>query len=214
VNSKLKGKNMLRIDSFDQLREKVETAGDNPRKPLRCMAPVGMITMIQLRKNYNVETEERYAAAMAAGDVFPAIKGNFDFTVPAIFCYDGEHRLGAVKRNGDTHIIMELTPGSERNAILNAAGVNGTHGLDRTNEDKRSAVEKLLADSEWKTWSSTRIAKLTRTSVPFVEELRQEAERMVEGGKAGPGKPRMRKFERNGKSHIMRASSDESMGGF
>ena len=193
----------MRIDSFEQLREATEAAGNNLKKPLRVLVFIAMITMIQLRKAYSTDTEDRYFECMKAGDVFPAIKGIYDLSASKIFGFDGEHRLNSTKRNGQTHILMELTPGTERDAILNAAGVNDAHGLGRTDEDKRNAVLALLADSEWQRWSSTKLAKISRTSVPFVEGLRQEGEEVLGTSKDGSGKTTKRKVERNGKVYEM-----------
>jgi hypothetical protein len=39
------------------------------------------------------------------------------------------------------------------------AGANGSHGLKRTNEDKRRAVMCLLEDEEWSGWSNSEIAR-------------------------------------------------------
>lgn len=39
-----------------------------------------------------------------------------------------------------------------REAILFIVGANASHGLRRTNADKRRTVERLLADEEWRGW--------------------------------------------------------------
>ncbi len=116
------------IDSFEQLREVVASVGDNLKKPLRLLVLASMITMIQLRKVYDHEAEARYAESMEAGESLPALRGNFDLSIPALYCYDGEHRLNAARTKERTHVLMDLVPGTKRDAILNAAGVNAQHG--------------------------------------------------------------------------------------
>lgn len=189
---------MKRVDSFEQLREIVESVGDNLKSSLRILVLITMITMIQLRRVYDHEAEKKYAQDMEAGESLPALKGNFDLAIPKLYCYDGEHRLNAAKSIGRTHILMELTPGTERDATLNAAGVNSRHGVDRKDEDETNAVTTLLDDEEWRTWSSTMIAKITRTNVPLVEKLRQERDPATD-----TTKPTKRKVFRNGKEYMM-----------
>lgn len=194
---------MREIDSFEQLREVVGAVGDNLKKPLKLFVPISMITMIQLRKVYDNEAEARYAADMEAEESLPALKGNFDLSVPALYCYDGEHRLNAARKISRMHVPMELLPGNKRDAILNAAGVNTRHGVDWKEEDAVNAVMTLLNDKEWRTWSSTRIAKLTRTNVPLVEKLRQEKESQNAEPAADTAKPTKRKVLRNGTEYEM-----------
>ena len=51
-------------------------------------------------------------------------------------------------------------------------GANSSHGVRRTNADKRAAVLLLLNDVEWAAWSDNEIAKRVGVSQPFVGELR------------------------------------------
>lgn len=59
-----------------------------------------------------------------------------------------------------------------RDAILFSVGVNSSHGLRRTNADKRRSVMRLLDDAEWSTWSDREIARRCGVSQPFVGNLR------------------------------------------
>jgi hypothetical protein len=59
-----------------------------------------------------------------------------------------------------------------REAILFSVGANATHGIRRTNADKRNAVLKLLGDPEWGQWSDSQIAKICGVSHAFVGEMR------------------------------------------
>lgn len=57
-------------------------------------------------------------------------------------------------------------------AIL-TVGANASHGLRRTNADKRKAVEILLNDDEWKLWSDREIARRCLVSHNFVGDIRR-----------------------------------------
>jgi hypothetical protein len=50
-------------------------------------------------------------------------------------------------------------PRKSLDAFLYSAGANKSHGLPRTNADKRRAVELLLADEEWKGWADRAIGR-------------------------------------------------------
>jgi hypothetical protein len=80
---------------------------------------------------------------------------------------DGFHRLAAYKRFLDggsasaapRAIRAIIQQGQRRDAVLAACGANATHGLRRTNADKRRAIETLLRDEEWQQWSDSEIAR-------------------------------------------------------
>lgn len=48
--------------------------------------------------------------------------------------------------------------------------------VNRTNEDKRKAVELLLSDPDWSQWSSAEIARRCNVSTSFVTSIRNEKE--------------------------------------
>ena len=73
---------------------------------------------------------------------------------------------------GEEEISADIRPGTQRDARLFAVGANQTHGLRRSNEDKRRAVLVLLKDEEWCTWSDREIAKRCGVTHPFVAKLR------------------------------------------
>jgi len=62
--------------------------------------------------------------------------------------------------------------GGLRDAILHSASANATHGLRRTNDDKRRAVLMLLQDEEWGKWTAREIARCCAVSHDFVSRLR------------------------------------------
>jgi len=59
-----------------------------------------------------------------------------------------------------------------QNANVPSVVANATHGLRRTNQDKRRAVELLLNDPEWSGWSDHEIARACGVTQPFVSKLR------------------------------------------
>jgi len=58
------------------------------------------------------------------------------------------HRAETAKRLKNDEITAEKRGGRQCNVILLACGASATHGLPRSNADKREAVAKLLADPE------------------------------------------------------------------
>jgi hypothetical protein len=72
---------------------------------------------------------------------------------------DGFHRVQAYMVLEHTEIVCDVRKGGKRDATLFSLGANATHGLRRTNEDKRRAVLTMLNDPEWRTWSDSEIAR-------------------------------------------------------
>lgn len=66
----------------------------------------------------------------------------------------------------------DVRTGTQRDAILFACGANATHGLRRTNDDKRKAVGVLLADAVWSKMSDREIARLCKVSNMLVAVVR------------------------------------------
>lgn len=123
----------------------------------------------QTRAATNEETVEEYAAAMQDGAKFPAIVVFHDGA--GYYIADGFHRILAAVQCGFKDILAEVLPGTRKDAIRRGLTSNVTHGLKRTNADKRRAVE--IALQEWPSVSSREIAKLCGVSNVFVENVRQ-----------------------------------------
>lgn len=128
----------------------------------------------QSRVKLDSATIADYAAKMADGVEFPAIELLFDGK--DYYLVDGFHRFAAhmTAFGQGTPINADVMPGSLRDAILCSVSVNSTHGLPRSNADKRRAVSVLLADEEWGRWSSREIARRCSVSDVFVEKVRKE----------------------------------------
>lgn len=111
-----------------------------------------------------------YAEAAKLGVEFPPIVVFFDGADH--WLADGFHRYHSHKQAGKASILAEVREGTVRDAILFSLGANCTHGLRRTNADKRKAVQTLLADPEWRTWSDRKIAEVAGVTHPFVAGIR------------------------------------------
>lgn len=111
-----------------------------------------------------------YAEAIAAGARLPDVTVFYDGK--DYWLADGFHRDAAHERLGRAGISCDVRAGTRRDAVLFACGANETHGLRRTNEDKRRAVFMLLDDEEWRNWSDSEIARRARVSHTFVAKLR------------------------------------------
>lgn len=126
--------------------------------------------LTQSRAKLNEDVVAEYAELYRAGVQFP----------PVIVFYDGKdrwladgfHRYFGAKAAGLTSIHENITPGTRREAVLHSLGANGTHGLPRTNADKRNAVTTMIEDEEWTGWSNVAIAKACAVSEGFVRSLR------------------------------------------
>lgn len=85
---------------------------------------------------------------------------------------DGFHRAEAHRRAGRDMLAGDVRVGTQRDALLYAVGANAEHGLRRTRADKQRAVERLLDDPEWSTWSNREIARAANVTHPFVASVR------------------------------------------
>jgi Zn-dependent M16 (insulinase) family peptidase len=70
-----------------------------------------------------------------------------------------------------------MIPGSQRDAVLYSVGANASHGLARTQEDKRKAVKTILEDFEWSDWSDREIARRASVSLQLVQAVKHEHEK-------------------------------------
>lgn len=125
----------------------------------------------QSRVKLDAATVAEYAEAFAAGAEFPAVTVFFDGSDR--WLADGFHRYFGAKKAGKKQILEHIIPGTQREAVLYSIKANGTHGLKRTNADKRKSVETLVKDEEWGTWSDRKIAEAAGVSVTFVSALRR-----------------------------------------
>jgi hypothetical protein len=91
---------------------------------------------------------------------------------------DGYHRVYAVNALAvqgifPAQIDAEIRQGTQRDAIFASCAANKAHGIPRTDGDKRRAIDRMLADEEWRTWSDQRIAEHCSVSAWWVGECRK-----------------------------------------
>lgn len=87
--------------------------------------------------------------------------------------WDGDHRVEAYRQCG-MRVPVNVEPGSLEDAQLAAASANATHGLRRTNADKRRAVETVLMLRPL--MSNRQIAEHCGLSHTFVASIREHNE--------------------------------------
>jgi hypothetical protein len=127
----------------------------------------------QARATIREDVVDEYAAAVTAGIELPPLTV-FQDEAGEHWLADGFHRLGGYKKAGKDSAPVEIRDGSLRDARMFAAGANDSHGLRRSNEDKRRAVLLLLEDEEWGKASDRWIAERCRVSDHTVARVRAE----------------------------------------
>lgn len=125
----------------------------------------------QPRTELNESAVADYAESITEGAKFPPVTVFYDGAL--YWLADGFHRFFAHKKIGALDINAEVHQGTKRDAILHSVGANASHGLRRTNEDKRKAVLTLLEDPEWAQWSNREIARRCCVSDKTVASVRE-----------------------------------------
>jgi uncharacterized protein (DUF3820 family) len=131
----------------------------------------------QVRERIDRDVVQDYAARIALDGplVLPPVVAFFDGET--YWLADGYHRLEAHQVARFPEIRVQVQHGSCRDAILYACGANETHGLRRSNADKRRAVRTLLEDDEWGQWSDREVARRCAVSPPLVALVREQLQR-------------------------------------
>ena len=108
---------------------------------------------------------------------FPPLEAIKDTASGLLYLYDGFHRLAAYKRvadEGDYQTVMvRWRPGTLEDALWYAIAANQEHGIRRTNEDKRKAVQKALEHPRGKELSDRAIADWVGVSKTFIANMRK-----------------------------------------
>lgn len=131
----------------------------------------------QSRVEINTDTVSEYADAIRSGAEMPPVVVFHDGADH--WLADGFHRFHAHRSAEKVSIAAEVRDGTKRDAVLFSLGANGTHGMRRTNADKRKAVETMLADSDWSQWSDNQIAKTCGVSQPFASSVRSSLQTVI-----------------------------------
>ncbi len=148
----------------------------------------------QMRVEMKPDVVRDYADDMAAGAIFPPVLVYHDGT--DYWLADGFHRVAAARKIERETIDAEVREGTARDAIIQGIGANASHGLRRSQADKRRAVERLLRDEEWSKWSDRKIAKVAKVDHKTVGKIRRE---LLGGEFPTPGRPNGEIPRTNGK---------------
>lgn len=151
----------------------------------------------QIRERINGSVVKDYADAIMAGDQFPEITVFFDGN--DYWLADGFHRLQAHQQAGLEEIPADIRQGTQRDAMLFAAGANSAHGLQRTRKEARAAVFMLLNDPEWAKWSDREIGRRCGVHHGTVASIRAAIAPNDDDG--------IRTYVRNGKQTYMRTGN-------
>lgn len=126
------------------------------------------INDLQARAHTDETVVAEYAESWLEGEKFPDVTVFHDGT--NYFLADGFHRYFGALKAGLKDINADVRKGSRDEALWFAIGANRTHGLKRTNADKRKAVEIALRQKP--EMADNAIAKHIGVSQPLVSEVR------------------------------------------
>jgi hypothetical protein len=102
------------------------------------------IADLQARAATDDKTIAEYAEAYKDGAKFPAAVVFHDGKT--YFLADGFHRYFGAKEAGFTDLLCDVREGTRKDALWFSIGANKTHGLKRSNADKRNAVQMALQE--------------------------------------------------------------------
>jgi hypothetical protein len=129
----------------------------------------------QMRIAMNEDVVREYAEAIQAGCEFPPLRAFFDEPNDWVILADGFHRLAAHNKvRPNDQIPVELVLGTAEDAQWESIGANKSHGLRRTNEDKRNAVSKALLHPKGAELSDRNIAEHVGVDHKTVANVRRE----------------------------------------
>ena len=131
----------------------------------------------QSRIEMNEAVIAEYAEAMEQGDEFPAILVFFDKDRHRYILVDGFHRYYAhIRVRPNDPILAEQRLGTVEDAIWASLAANKSHGLRRSNADKRNAIKQALLHPKGVSLSNSQIAKHVGVDDKTVAVTRQELE--------------------------------------
>ena len=126
----------------------------------------------QPRKSIIEEAVKNYTELLLDGVKMPPVTVFFDGK--DYWLADGFHRYHAHKAAGFKDIECDQKTGTKRNAFIFSLGANATHGMPRTNEEKRDTVITALNDPEICEMKDREIAKICNVSTMTVWRIRKE----------------------------------------
>jgi hypothetical protein len=131
----------------------------------------------QARLEMNEEIIVEYAQAMERGEEFPAILIFFDEETDAFILADGRHRYFAhMRAKPNDPILAEQRLGTMEDAQWASIGANKSHGLQRSNADKRNATKLALLHPNGCNMTDRQIGKHVGVDNKTVASMRRELE--------------------------------------
>ncbi|MCL2306310.1 MAG: hypothetical protein FWC43_13275 [Planctomycetaceae bacterium] len=128
----------------------------------------------QARVKTDIKTCQAYIESMKDGVEFPPLDVFSDGSSEKVILADGFHRLQShCSFRPNEPIRCRVHLGTVADARIFAAGANISHGLRRTNEDKRKAVKMILQEQQCDDWSDRRIAEHVKVGKTLVFTLRR-----------------------------------------
>ncbi len=131
--------------------------------------PIGEITQdprLQMRVQMSEEAIAEYVENLAA---LPSPRVVDDGQKKWLIDW---HRFGAYQKAGKTTIPCVIIKGTFTDALHLAAGANSDHGVRRTTDDKRKAVQTLLGINGYSEMSDSALADICKVSDHFVARVR------------------------------------------
>jgi phage N-6-adenine-methyltransferase len=128
----------------------------------------------QPRAQLDLATISEYTEQMADGAAFPPIIVFYDGA--DYWLADGFHRFSAATCAGLTEIAADVRQGTIQDAQWYSYSVNQAHGLRRSNEDKRRAVEAALKHEYAAKYSNVQIARHCGVAESTIRNYRTEME--------------------------------------
>lgn len=152
-------------------RQNPSTKSAIPAAIILKISEVGEDPRFQPRADFNEEVVTEYALAYQA--VSPPLPPIVVYRIgDQTVCVDGRHRLAGARKAGLDKISAIVLVGSENDAFEAALRANCTHGLRRTNRDKRRYVE--IALREFGDRTDPLLAEMCSVSAEFVRKRRAE----------------------------------------
>jgi ParB-like chromosome segregation protein Spo0J len=147
----------------------------------------------QVRVKLDHSKIDEYTEDYQAGADFPALVVYREANSERNILADGFHRQRAAINAGKTEHKCLVYEGGMKDALIHALGANTTHGLRRTNADKRNAVMIALKDPELSQLKQVEIADICavtdRTVRKIIAELAAKEEPENRNGSGSEPQP-------------------------
>ena len=132
------------------------------------------LVFIQSRAETNDDLVDEYASMMRDGVQFDPAQGVRD-EAGQTFIWDGLHRAEAAKL-AEVLLLIEVRPGTQRDAEWLALSANQKHGLRRSRKDKQRVVRSALLHPYGANLSDREIARHCGVDHKTVGKVRAELE--------------------------------------